>query len=238
MLIARQEMEHLGLVSNLLTAIGEAPWLDAPEPAARAAALPPRGGRQARAADRGDARAASRCSRSRTGAGAGRARLLLERARRGPSTRSATRRSAALYDEIRQLFQQLGEELFIGPPGAAARDRGRDPGAALRGDPLPTTARDLRRPARPGDRHRFRAGGRRADRRGGRGRAGRHQRRATSRAFSRCCAELPAERGRDPDFEPARPVTAHPSPHEIADPRTRRGRASCSTTRTRRCCCC
>src|SRR3954451_19043505 len=30
MLIARQEMEHLGLVCNLLTAIGEAPWLTRP----------------------------------------------------------------------------------------------------------------------------------------------------------------------------------------------------------------
>jgi hypothetical protein len=30
MLVARQEMEHLGLVCNLLTAIGEAPWLTRP----------------------------------------------------------------------------------------------------------------------------------------------------------------------------------------------------------------
>src|SRR5258706_16148672 len=31
MLIARQEMEHLGLVSNLLTAIGEAPYFWRPD---------------------------------------------------------------------------------------------------------------------------------------------------------------------------------------------------------------
>jgi len=30
MLICRQEMEHLGLVCNLLTSIGEAPWLTRP----------------------------------------------------------------------------------------------------------------------------------------------------------------------------------------------------------------
>src|SRR3954454_22502771 len=31
MLVARQEMEHLGLVCNLLSAIGEAPWLARPQ---------------------------------------------------------------------------------------------------------------------------------------------------------------------------------------------------------------
>ena len=40
MLIARQEMEHLGLVCNLLTAIGEAPWLTRPNLPLEAQALP------------------------------------------------------------------------------------------------------------------------------------------------------------------------------------------------------
>ena len=34
--------------------------------------------------------------------------------------------------------------------------------------------------------------------------------------------ELQAERERDPGFDPARPVTAHPDPHDITDRRTRR----------------
>jgi hypothetical protein len=40
--------------------------------------------------------------------------------------------------------------------------------------------------------------------------------------FLTVLAELKAERERDPDFDPARPVTAHPRAHDIKAPRTRR----------------
>src|SRR5256885_15547349 len=40
MAVARQEMEHLGIVTNLLTAIGEAPHFDRPEFPAPASILP------------------------------------------------------------------------------------------------------------------------------------------------------------------------------------------------------
>jgi hypothetical protein len=40
--------------------------------------------------------------------------------------------------------------------------------------------------------------------------------------FLTVLGELKAERERDPGFDPARPVTAHPDAHDIKDPRTRR----------------
>jgi hypothetical protein len=115
LLIARQEMEHLGLVANLLTAIGEAPHFLRPEfpipsdyyPAYDPPNLEP------------------------FSAGALQRLIRLEK----PSTLTPSEEAiladlaldmaapvkasiGELYEEVASLFAQLGPDLFIGPPSA------------------------------------------------------------------------------------------------------------------------
>jgi len=121
MLIARQEMEHLGLVCNLLTAIGEAPNFQRPGFPVPVGALPldepfeliefgAEFLQRAICYERPDNPSASHLNRCQA--------LMPDRSLTGPHT------IAALYDEIRQLFETLEpRRLFIGPPGAQLTNR-------------------------------------------------------------------------------------------------------------------
>jgi Ferritin-like len=216
MLIARQEMEHLGLVCNLLTAIGEAPWLTRPN-----MPLTPR---------HYDLKVPSKLERLNEETLRRFALFeipddisdpqLLTQAFGEEIDAEQYQTIGRLYDEIAQLFKTLGEELFIGPPGAQLATTDVIP-VPLRGISLPTTARiyDVELvpvtglasalavveqivsegEGAPGD--------------------------SAESHFARVLAilrELRAERERDPSFDPARAVTAHPDAHQIADRRTRR----------------
>src|SRR6185503_13778421 len=111
MLIARQEMEHLGLVSNLLTAIGEAPWLTRPN-----LPLKPKhyhlevGSELERLSEETLLKFALFEIPDRLTAE--------EQAALGPEIDAGRYQTIGrLYDEIKALLEQLGEELFVGPPG-------------------------------------------------------------------------------------------------------------------------
>jgi hypothetical protein len=214
MLIARQEMEHLGLVCNLLTSIGEAPWLTRPN-----LPLSPR---------HYDLEVESKLERL-TEETLVRFALFeipdkltpAEQAALGEGIEAGRYQTIGrLYDEIAQLFGQLGEELFVGPPGAELATTDVIP-VPLRGISLPNTARIydvelvpvtgltsaqavIQQIVTEGE--------------------GSPSSTAQSH-FTRVLTvleEFRAERRRDPGFEPARPVTAHPDPHQIHDRRTRR----------------
>lgn len=114
--VARQEMEHLGLVNNLLTAIGEAPCFDRPDLPLPARHYP--------------MRVASRLERL-TPEAVVRFLLFEMPAELSPDERAVLDAAVpgfdpahystigALYAEIRGLLAELGSpELFIGPPGA------------------------------------------------------------------------------------------------------------------------
>ena len=114
LLVARQEMEHLGLVCNLLTAIGEAPTLRRPDfplgPRYYDLGIPcllePFG---LPALERFIGFEAPEQASGED---------LARFARTGLPT-LATSSIAALYGEIRALFQHLDNtDLFVGPPGA------------------------------------------------------------------------------------------------------------------------
>lgn len=132
LLIARQEMEHLGLVCNLLTAIGEAPWLTRPN-----LPLAPR---------HYHLEVPSKLERL-TEETLVRFALFeipddeTDLSELGPGLDPKRYQTIGeLYDEISQLFDILGEELFIGPPGAELATTDVIP-VPLRGISLPPTAR-------------------------------------------------------------------------------------------------
>jgi hypothetical protein len=125
-----------------------------------------------------------------------------------------------LYDEISQLLQQLGEELFIGPPGAELATTDVIP-VPLRGISLPNTARiyDVELVPVTGLASALAVVGQVVSE--GEGAPGS----SAESHFTRVLAvlrEFRAAREGDPSFDPARPVTAHPDPQAIADRRTRR----------------
>jgi hypothetical protein len=219
MLVSRQEMEHLGLVCNLLTAIGEAPWLTRPNlplaPRLYVLEVP--------------------VTFERLTEETLRRFVLLEIPDADLATAEREQLSSVLgeeidpqryqtigklYDEIGRLIGQLGEELFIGPPGAELATTDVIP-VPLRGISLAPTSRiyDVQlvpvtdvASAQAVVAQIIEEGEGTPD-----NSAGSHYQR-----FLTVLAEFKAERERDPDFDPARPVTAHPDPHDIKDPRTRR----------------
>jgi Ferritin-like len=214
MLIARQEMEHLGLVSNLLTAIGEAPWLTRPN-------LP------------------LKPKHYHLEVGSELERLTEETLLKFalfeiPDTLTADEQAALgadveaeryqtigrLYDEIKALFEQLGEELFIGPPGAELATTDVIP-VPLRGISLPNTARIYDVELVPVDGLPTALAVVEQIVTEGEGSPGSTMESHFTRVLT-ILQEFRAERERDPRFDPARPVTAHPDPHAIADRRTRR----------------
>jgi hypothetical protein len=214
MLIARQEMEHLGLVCNLLTAIGEAPWLTRPN-----LPLSPR---------HYDLEVESKLERL-TEETLVRFALFeipetlteAEQAALGANVEAERYQTIGrLYEEIAQLFRLLGEDLFIGPPGAELATTDVIP-VPLRGISLPTTARIYDVELQPVDSL--------ADAltvveqivTEGEGSPGSTAESHFTRVLT-ILEEFRAERAKDPAFEPARPVTAHPDPHQIHDVRTRR----------------
>jgi ferritin-like protein len=219
MLIARQEMEHLGLVCNLLTAIGEAPWLTRPN-----FPLTPR---------HYDLEVESKLERLTEETLVRFAlfeipdadieepdRALLAKALGQPIDPQRYQTIGRLYDEIAQLLQQLGEELFIGPPGAELATTDVIP-VPLRGISLPNTARIYDVELVPVDGLASALAVVEQIVSEGEGSPGS----SLESHFKRVLAilrEFRDERERDPAFEPARPVTAHPDPHQIANVRTRR----------------
>jgi hypothetical protein len=214
MLIARQEMEHLGLVSNLLTAIGEAPWLTRPN-----LPLSPR---------HYDLEVESKLERLTE-------ETLLrfalfeipdklipaEQAALGGSIEAARYQTIGrLYDEIKALFSQLGEDLFVGPPGAELATTNVIP-VPLRGISLPNTARIYDVELVPVDGLATALAVVEQIVTEGEGSPGSTAESHFTRVLT-VLQEFRAERERDPGFDPARAVTAHPDPHQIADRRTRR----------------
>ena len=214
MLIARQEMEHLGLVSNLLTAIGEAPWLTRPN-------LP------------------LKPKHYRLEVGSELERLTEETLLKFalfeiPDSITAEEQAALggnieaeryqtigrLYDEIKALFEQLGEELFIGPPGAELATTDVIP-VPLRGISLPNTARIYDVELVPVDGLTTALAVVEQIVTEGEGSPGSTAGSHFTRVLT-ILQEFRTERERHPGFDPARPVTAHPDPHAIADRRTRR----------------
>jgi hypothetical protein len=220
MVVARQEMEHLGLVCNLLTAIGEAPWLVRPD-------LPLR--RRHYHLDVGE-------RFERLGEDALRRFVLFEIP--DALTGAERERLAAafgedldperhqtigrLYDEIERLIELLGDPLFIGPPGAQLATTSVIPvSGSLRGIALPPNATlyDIRLDPVTSAATAIAVVRRIKEE----GEGSPHS--TPESHFTRfldVLEELRAERERAPDFDPSRPVTAHPDPREIRDPRTRR----------------
>jgi hypothetical protein len=214
MLIARQEMEHLGLVSNLLTAIGEAPWLTRPN-----LPLKPKhyhlevGSELERLSEETLLKfALFEIPDTLT---------AQEQATLGPEIDAGRYQTIGrLYDEIKALFEQLGEELFIGPPGAELATTDVIP-VPLRGISLPNTARIYDVELVPEDGLPTALAVVEQIVTEGEGSPGS----TTESHFTRVLTilqEFRTERERVPSFDPARPVTAHPDPHAIADRRTRR----------------
>ena len=219
MLVARQEMEHLGLVCNLLTAIGEAPWLTRPN-------LPL--GKRAY-----DLEVTLELARLSVQTLTRFVLLEIPDADLEPAEREQLaqvlgegidpqryRTIGRLYDEIGRLIAQLGEELFIGPPGAQLATNDVIP-VPLRGISLATTARiyDVELVPVTGVTSALAVVAQIIEE--GEGTSSNS---ATSHftRFLTVLEELKAEHESDPGFDPARPVTAHPDAHDIADPRTRR----------------
>jgi hypothetical protein len=214
MLIARQEMEHLGLVSNLLTSIGEAPWLTRPN-----LPLSPR---------HYDLEVESKLERLTEET------LLRFALFEIPDKLTAAEQAALganvdarryqtigrLYDEIAALFSQLGEELFVGPPGAELATTDVIP-VPLRGISLPNTARIYDVELVPVDGLATALQVVEQIVTEGEGSPGSTMESHFTRVLT-ILGEFRAERERDPGFDPARAVTAHPDPHEIANVRTRR----------------
>jgi hypothetical protein len=219
MLVARQEMEHLGLVCNLLTAIGEAPWLTRPNL--------PLSKRHYDLEVRLEFERLTEETLTRF--------VLLEIPDTDlePAEREQLARVLGenidpqryqtigrLYDEIGQLITQLGEELFIGPPGAELATTDVIP-VPLRGISLPTTARIYDVELVPvTDVASALAVVAQIIEEG----EGTPVNSPTSHfnRFLTVLEELKGERKHDPHFDPARAVTAHPDVHGIKDPRTRR----------------
>jgi hypothetical protein len=219
MLIARQEMEHLGLVCNLLTSIGEAPWLTRPN-----LPLKPR---------HYDLEVESKLERLSEETLvrfalfeipdadiAAPDRELLSHALGEDIDPRRYQTIGRLYDEIASLLTTLGEELFIGPPGAEL--------ATTDVIPVPLRGISLRNTARIYDVELVPVSGLASalavveqivsEGEGASGSSAQsHFTRVLTvlREFHEACE-------RDPAFDPARPVTAHPDPHQIADRRTRR----------------
>lgn len=214
LLIARQEMEHLGLVANLLTAIGEAPHFlrpDFPVPSDYYPVYDPP-------------------SLQPLGADILKRLIRLEQPAKMPPAHeravtnldldlnAETKESVGqLYAEIESIFEQLdGPDLFIGPP-AAQRDTLEVIPVPLRGVTLPPTATlydvtlspviDL------------------ASAKSviaqiveeGEGSLGNR----TTSHFGRLleiAAELKAAQEADPAFQPARPVMENPTRERISNP--------------------
>jgi hypothetical protein len=219
MLICRQEMEHLGLVCNLLTSIGEAPWLTRPN-----LPLAPR---------HYDLEVESKLERLTEETLVRFALFEIPDADIEPPDRELLAQALGqeidpqryqtigrLYDEIAQLFEQLGEPLFIGPPGAELATTDVIP-VPLRGISLPNTARiyDVELVPVTGLASALAVVEQIVAE--GEGAPGS----SAESHFKRVLAilrEFRSERERDPAFDPARAVTAHPDPHAITDRRTRR----------------
>jgi hypothetical protein len=214
LLIARQEMEHLGLVANLLTAIGEAPHFTRPDfpipsdyyPVYDPPSLEPFGA--------GALQRLIRLEKPATPS----ADHLATIAATGLDLDAPTKASVGeLYAEIRTLFQQLdGPDLFIGPP-SAQRDTLEIIPVPLRGISLPPNAAiydvqfspviDLASAVAVIDQIVEEGEGSPASR-------------ATSH-FGRLleiAAELKATAERDPGFRPARPVLKDPTRARITNP--------------------
>ncbi len=215
MLIARQEMEHLGLVANLLTAIGEAPWLTRPN-----LPLSPR---------HYDLEVESKLERL-TEETLLRFALFEIPAELTPAEQAALGEGidAARYQTIGRALRRDRRAVRAARRGAVHRparrragDDGRDPGAAAR-DLAAEHGPHLRRHARARDRPGA-APWRSSSRSSSKARV-RPDSTAQSHftRFLQVLAEFRAERSRDPGFDPARAVTAHPDPHAIHDVRTRR----------------
>ena len=154
-----------------------------------------------------DADIEGRTGAARQGAGPG------DRPGALPDDRAPLRRDLA-------ALQQLGEELFIGPPGAELATTDVIP-VPLRGISLPNTARIYDVELVPVDGLASALAVVEQIVTEGEGSPGS----SAESHFKRVLAilrEFRTERERDPAFDPARPVTAHPDPHAIADRRTRR----------------
>jgi hypothetical protein len=228
LLIARQEMEHLGLVSNLLTAIGEAPHFTRPNfpissqyfPVSDPPSLEGFGLRQLRRfiqAERPDDMTDEHASTLQ------RAFAALEAHSRSsdPLWVRSKPPIGRLYSKIKDLFHELGQSasLFIGPPSAQRTTLEIIP-VPIRGLTIPANASiydvgmkvvtDLKSALAVIDQIVLEGEG------APNAPAGSH--------FGRLVAivsELKTELDADPAFEPARPVLANPTREQINNPETR-----------------
>src|SRR4051794_3229551 len=196
MLIARQEMEHLGLVCNLLAAIGEAPGLARP-----GLPLKPRYYKLD---------VASRLAPF--------SEHTLERFAAFERPDEHDRHTIAhLYGQIGALITALGDELFVGPPGAQLSTTDVIPTPlAVRGVTLPATARIYDMQLEPVTNAASALAVVQQIIDEGEGGPGGSPTSHYARVLS-VLAEFRAERRRDPEFQPARPVSSSLP----ADPRTR-----------------
>jgi hypothetical protein len=134
--VARQEMEHLGIVTNLLTAIGEAPRFDRPDFPARASILPIDGpSRLVRFSDRATLRFV--CFEMPPSPPAKDLAYLRKRIPGfSPGNYDAIYK---LYGEVKTLLGEIeADDLFIGPPSAQFVSGGN--AVAARGVTLPGNA--------------------------------------------------------------------------------------------------
>ncbi|MCA1569976.1 MAG: ferritin-like protein [Chloroflexi bacterium] len=218
LLISRQEMEHLGLVANLLTAIGEAPhFLRPPFPIPSEfypVHDPP--------------------NLERFGPEFLRRLIRLEQPAKQTSEHEEIASSLALdldaetaksvgqlYEEIADIFRQLdGPDLFIGPPSAQRVTLEIVP-VPLRGVTLPpnTTLYDVTFNAVTDLKSALAVITQIVEEGEGspKGRATSHYGRLLEIA-----RDLKAATERDPSFEPARPVMENPTREKITDPAARR----------------
>jgi len=217
LLISRQEMEHLGLVANLLTAIGEAPHFGRPPFPIPSDYYP----------------VDDPPSLERFGADVLKRLIRLEQPAKQTSAHEQLASSLALdldaetkesvgelYEEIAGLFRQLdGPDLFIGPPSAQRVTLEIVP-VPLRGVTLPpnTTLYDVTFNAVTDLKSALAVITQIVEEGEGSPKS-----RATSHygRLLEIAAELRAETERDPSFEPARPVMENPTREKISDPGAR-----------------
>ena len=213
--IAEQEMLHLALVQNLLTAVGAAPHLSRPNfpvpprafPARIQIALLPFGEEALRHFASSSARRRGSTGRSRTRRCSPRSS---RRSRCPTSTEDQIGPIVADFATISHLYRS-----HRGWPGAAGRADGGGE-AVHRPRERPGDRRALPLPgARGGHEPGVGSRGDRDDRRAGRGRPRGVAAVALRAAAGRCWSELVAAQAADPSFDPTRPVlAAHVRPPE------------------------
>jgi rubrerythrin len=212
MLVARQEMEHLGIVMNLLTKIGEAPEFSHPEFPSPPSVLPD--GQESRLEPFGRRAVLRFVCLEMPREPTYEDKAYLEEQIDGftPASFDAIYRH---YEQIKRLLERIDPaDLFIGPSRAEFLTGGDSVAVAARGrvlpgpEPIPTTFYDVTIPAITGRDEALAAIHQIVEEGEG---AGKHNDTSHFSRFLAMLRQLNEMQSADPHFEPARKVVPDPS---------------------------